>query len=206
VKKRVLLAGLYHETNTFLRARSGLSDFDVKICEEIWDAELDVSPLSGALEVGRTSGWDLMPLIDLRATPGATVSDEVVERFWDALLSAAERGATREVDGVYLVLHGAMVSESSLDVEGEILSRIRRLPGLAEKPVCGVVDLHANFTAAMAEQERVSALVNLVKVRPGLVVPERRGPSAAVEPAAAVLVPPADALHHSVDGDESGGR
>jgi transposase len=57
-----------------------------------------------------------------------------------------------------------------------------------------------------AEQERVSALVNLVKVRPGLVVPERRGPSAAVEPAAAVLVPPADALHHSVDGDERGGR
>ena len=151
MRKRVLLAGLYHETNTFLRATSGLSDFDVKIGEEIWAAEGDASPLSGALEVGRASGWDVMPLIDMRATPGATVSDEVVECFWDALLSAAERGATREVDGVYLVLHGAMVSESSLDVEGEILSRIRGLPGLAEKPLCGVFDLHANFTAAMAE-------------------------------------------------------
>lgn len=151
MKKRVLLAGLYHETNTFLRATSGLSDFDVKIGEEIWAAEGDVSPLSGALEVGRHSGWDLVPLVDMRATPGATVSDEVVECFWDALLSAGEREATREADGVYLILHGAMVSESSLDVEGEILSRIRCLPGLAEKPLCGVVDLHANFTAAMAE-------------------------------------------------------
>jgi microcystin degradation protein MlrC len=151
VKKRVLLAGLYHESNTFLRGTSGLSDFDVKTGEEIWAAEGDVSPLSGTLEVGQASGWDLMPLVDMRATPGATVSDEVVEYFWDVLLSAAERGATREVDGVYLVLHGAMVSGSSLDVEGEVLSRIRRLPGLAQKPLCGVVDLHANFTAAMAE-------------------------------------------------------
>ena len=151
MKKRVLLAGLYHETNTFLRATSGLSDFDVKIGEEIWAAEGDVSPLSGALEVGRHSGWDLVPLVDMRATPGATVSDAVVACFWDALLLAGEQGATREADGVYLILHGAMVSESSLDVEGEILSRIRCLPGLAEKPLCGVVDLHANFTAAMAE-------------------------------------------------------
>ena len=151
MKKRVLLAGLYHESNTFLRGTSGLSDFDVKTGEEIWAAEGDVSPLSGTLEVGQASGWDLMPLVDMRATPGATVSDEVVEYFWDVLLSAAERGATREVDGVYLVLHGAMVSGSSLDVEGEVLSRIRRLPGLAQKPLCGVVDLHANFTAAMAE-------------------------------------------------------
>jgi microcystin degradation protein MlrC len=74
VKKRVLLAGLYHETNTFLRGTSGLSGFDVKTGEEIWAAEGDVSPLSDVLEVGQASGWDLMPLVDMRATPGATVS------------------------------------------------------------------------------------------------------------------------------------
>jgi alditol oxidase len=168
VKKRVLLAGLYHETNTFLRATSGLSDFDVKIGEEIWAAEGDVSPLSGALEVGRHSGWDLVPLVDMRATPGATVSDEVVAYFWDALLLAGEQGATREADGVYLILHGAMVSESSLDVEGEILSRIRCLPGLAEKPLCGVVgQTNGNLATAVAGLELVTSGGEIIEVSRG---------------------------------------
>jgi microcystin degradation protein MlrC len=54
------------------------------------------------------------------------------------------------VDAIYLVLHGAMVSQSCLDVEGEILERIRQLPGAEKIPIFGVFDLHANFTARMA--------------------------------------------------------
>src|SRR5207245_10130604 len=51
------------------------------------------------------------------------------------------------------------------------------------------------------ELERVGALVDLVERRRGLVVEQRRDPSAALESAAAVLVRPAESLHHSVDGD-----
>src|SRR5439155_12398858 len=57
-----------------------------------------------------------------------------------------------------------------------------------------------------AEQERVGALVDLVKRRRGLVVQQRPDPSAALESAAAVLVRPAESLHHSVDGDHRDGR
>jgi len=42
-----------------------------------------------------------------------------------------------------------------------------------------------------AEQERVGALVDLVEKRRGLVVEQRRGPSAALESAPAVLIRPA---------------
>lgn len=45
-----------------------------------------------------------------------------------------------------------MVSESLQDVEGEILRRIRGVEHLADVPTCGVFDLHANFTEAMARQ------------------------------------------------------
>ena len=38
------------------------------------------------------------------------------------------------------------------DVEGEILRRIRGIEHLADVPICGVFDLHANFTEAMARQ------------------------------------------------------
>jgi microcystin degradation protein MlrC len=44
-----------------------------------------------------------------------------------------------------------MVSESVDDVEGELLERIRGLPGATGIPICGVLDLHANFTQRMAD-------------------------------------------------------
>src|SRR5439155_25104223 len=57
-----------------------------------------------------------------------------------------------------------------------------------------------------AEQERVGALEDLVDERGGLVGEQRQGPSAALESAPAVLIRPAESLHHSVDGDVRDGR
>src|SRR5436190_23367877 len=53
---------------------------------------------------------------------------------------------------------------------------------------------------------REGALIRLVDERHGLAVEQRSGPSAALESAAAVLIPPAVSLHHSIDGDLRGGR
>ena len=54
------------------------------------------------------------------------------------------------LDGVYLDLHGAMVTEHYEDGEGELLRRVRQVVG-AEVPVVISLDLHANVTAAMVE-------------------------------------------------------
>lgn len=148
--KRVLLAGLFHETNTFLEHVTRPDDFEAKIGDELWEAEGDSSPLGGALHVALEKGWEVIPAVDLRATPDATVADEVVNFFWEALQPLAEREARHGLDGVFLVLHGAMVSESYPDVEGEILRRIRTLDDFDRVPICGVLDLHANFTEEMA--------------------------------------------------------
>ncbi len=91
----------------------------------------------------------MIPAIDLRATPGPIVEDRVVEGFWSEIDAALDREEPRGLDGVYLVLHGAMVSQSLRDVEGEILGRLRDRLGI-DVPVCGVLDLHANCTAKMA--------------------------------------------------------
>jgi microcystin degradation protein MlrC len=151
MSKRVLLAGLFHETNTFLNGTIGLGEFTVRYGEELWKAEGDASPLAGALEVARQHGWEVAPVIDMRAMPAATVADEVVDLFWETFRTAVERERHRDFDGIYVVLHGAMVSQSMPDVEGELLRRIRSLEGLADVPLCGVLDLHANVTADMAQ-------------------------------------------------------
>lgn len=147
---RVLLAGLFHETHTFLEGRTRLADFEERLGNQLWSAENDGSPLSGVLDVARSRGWDVIPAIDLRATPGPIVEDAVVDRFWSEVIRALDGQEPRDIDGAYLVLHGAMVSESLPDVEGALLERLRSRVGPAI-PVCGVLDLHANVTEKMAE-------------------------------------------------------
>jgi microcystin degradation protein MlrC len=148
--KRVLVAGLFHETHTFLPGFTGLDAFDLRRGRELLEVEGDASPLGGVLEVARVARWAVLPAVDLRAMPSATVADEVIELFWQILASTAEQEQRHGIDGIYLVLHGAMVSRSLRDVEGEVLRRVRGLNGLASVPLCGVLDLHANVTPAMA--------------------------------------------------------
>jgi microcystin degradation protein MlrC len=44
-----------------------------------------------------------------------------------------------------------MVTSGSLDPEGELLTAIRRLPGLEKIPIFGVLDLHCNISPAMSQ-------------------------------------------------------
>src|SRR5262249_24065436 len=129
--------------------RTGLTDFEERLGESLWSAENDGSPLAGALEIARSSRWDVIAAIDLRATPGPTVEDAGVERVWIEVAAGLARAESRGIDGVYRVLHGAMIAESQLDVEGEILERLRARVGV-DVPVCGVLDLHGNITAKLA--------------------------------------------------------
>jgi microcystin degradation protein MlrC len=151
VKRRVLLAGLFHQTNAFVGGRTDLEDFDIRRGEQTLVAN-DASPIAGVLEVAAFCDWDLLPSVDLRAMPGPPVADALVDLFWAEFRAVADSEATDGIDGVFLVLHGAMVSESLTDVEGEILRRIRGIEHLSDAPICGVFDLHANFTEAMARQ------------------------------------------------------
>jgi len=148
--RRVLFAGLFHETHTFVEGITGLRDFQILRGEEILSCEGDSSPLGGALEAAKNFGWEILPTVDFRASPSAMVEDEVVESFWREFESRAKPELAKKVDAIYLVLHGAMVSQSLTDVEGEILERIHKLLGAENIPIFGVFDLHANFTERMA--------------------------------------------------------
>src|SRR5262249_21716375 len=149
--KRVLIAGLFHETHTFVPGRTPLADFAVLRGREMLGAAGEPSPLGGAVDTARACGWDLVPAIDYRAIPSGTVEDAVLEGWWEEFHEAA-REAVRHgpLQGLFLVLHGAMATETCRDAEGELLERIRSLPGLAEIPVGGVTDLHANVSERMA--------------------------------------------------------
>ncbi|MBK8039137.1 MAG: M81 family metallopeptidase [Verrucomicrobiaceae bacterium] len=141
---RILIAGLFHETHTFLDGLTSLEDFQIRRGEEMLACRGDASPLGGVLEFAAANHWHVMPSVDYRAQPSATVTDEVIQQFWEELKPFIRKD---HFDAIYLVLHGAMTSQTILDVEGEILQRIR---AITQVPIFGVFDLHANFSAKMA--------------------------------------------------------
>ena len=146
LKPRVFLAGLFHETHCFLDDRTGLDAFRLSQGEALAKQIGDGSPLGAAIERGAELGWEFVWGVDGRALPSGLVRDEVFETFWQRLEACWEPG----VSAIFLVLHGAMVTESLPDVEGELLRRIRGLEGADFIPLCGVYDLHAHFSIQMA--------------------------------------------------------
>lgn len=146
---RVIMAGLSHETHTFVHDKTTLDKFHVRHGEELWREDGDASCLAGGLLVARERHWDVVPAIHMSASPAGTVTDDVIEAWWRAFAWTVDE-AGGPIDGIWLNMHGAMVSESFPDVEGELLRRIRSLPACADVLIGGVLDLHGNFTAQMA--------------------------------------------------------
>ncbi len=126
-----------------------LADFRVLRGDEMWSALGDASPLGAFLDYAKQAGWELVNAIDVRATPGPMAEPAVLALFESELDAAAENA--RELDAIFLILHGAMATAECADVEGRVLAKIAAHPKLAGLPVFGVLDLHANFSPAMAE-------------------------------------------------------
>jgi microcystin degradation protein MlrC len=149
MKPRILTAGLFHETHTFLDELTRWEDFAVVCDERVLARRGDGSPTDGFLTTADELGFEVIPTIDARATPSGMVADVAFERYWTEFERRARPALAAGVDGIFLVLHGAMVTESHPDLEGEFLTRLRALPGAQDVPLFGVLDLHANVTARM---------------------------------------------------------
>lgn len=155
--KRVVIAGFQHETNTFGATRADMADFELADSwpgllrgdQVIASTEGCNLPLAGCVRAAHRAGdIDLIPLVWCSAEPSSYVTDDAFETI-SAIILDGIAGAGR-IDGVYLDLHGAMVTESHQDGEGELLRRLRAQVG-PDLPVAVSLDLHANLTQAMVD-------------------------------------------------------
>jgi len=71
---------------------------------------------------------------------------ETYEALLDEVLDVIRSAGP--LDGLFLYLHGAMVSESYPDADGEMCARVRRLLG-PDVPIMITPDVHANMSQAM---------------------------------------------------------
>lgn len=151
---KVLSAEISHETNTFNIRPTTLQSFRDHY---LLDGEAAIAArgakntvLAGMLDTARDHGWDVTHTISAAAGPGGKVTRDA----FDALVAPLTNAAQGNWDGVFLILHGAMVTDFYDDGEGEILRRLRAIVG-PDLPIAVTLDPHANVTTAMCDLAQI---------------------------------------------------
>jgi microcystin degradation protein MlrC len=153
---RIAIGGFLHETNTFAPTKANYEAFmhgsgraSMADAASVLQSMRNINAgQSGFITSAEANGWELVPTVACAASPSAHVTEDAFERIVDVITDRI--AAAGPIDGVYLDLHGAMVTEHYDDGEGEILARVRKLigPGV---PLVASLDLHANVTPEMID-------------------------------------------------------
>lgn len=146
---RVGILGIYHESNTLIDRLTVLQDFENShrltgnsICNEYIDGFHEIS---GMLEVLNHNRVEVVPGVFSEATPGGPVSLETFDLLLNEMMDTVDK--ILPLNGLLVAVHGAAVSEASLDMDGYWLSKLREKVG--DLPIIGTLDPHANASQLM---------------------------------------------------------
>lgn len=154
---KLVIAQMKHETNTFSPVPTPLGRF-TRTGERPLENDAAIRAFSGTgtglgafIALAEEAGAAYEVPIAASAWPSGRVDDDAFEYVADRIVGAVAAGC----DAVLLDLHGAMVTRSHDDGEGELLRRVRAVaPGI---PIGVALDMHANLSASMARMATVIA-------------------------------------------------
>lgn len=142
---KIGVAGIIHETNSFAPGITEMDAFQrrsVQGKKAFYDRHMGTkTPMGGAIDAAQHNDVELIPGFHTGATPSGMVSAAAVEQ----LIQSVVDSVPDQLDGLLLILHGAMVSETYADVELEIVKRLRRRFS-DSFPIGVTLDLHANIS------------------------------------------------------------
>jgi microcystin degradation protein MlrC len=143
--KRVGVASIIQETNTFSANRTTMQDFEI---QGIWlGAEADTNSqgmnieVAGSLEQLRAHGFEAIPLMRAWAMSGGILLDSELAKMKSMLKD--QISAAGKLDGLILNLHGALVNESNDHTDAQITEYAREFLG-SDVPIVVTHDLHGN--------------------------------------------------------------
>jgi microcystin degradation protein MlrC len=146
---RLLIAMMKHETNTFSPVPTPLARFGHGPGPLYGEAAIAAyrgtgSGVGAYLDIAAREKAEVVLPIAAGASPSRPVDDAAFEHIADHICQAVSKGG---FDGIMLDLHGAMVTESFEDGEGELLRRIRAIDPAT--PIAVAYDMHANLYDSM---------------------------------------------------------
>lgn len=148
--KRIALAGIYHESNTFLPDKTTWKDFEKghlfygeAIRKEYQAAYHEIG---GILEVFDQTDVEIVPLFFAEATPAGMITADSYEKLVAELSSALKEN--EPWDGAMFCIHGAAVAENHPDMDGDWLAMARTILG-PDIPIVCTMDPHGNVSEKM---------------------------------------------------------
>jgi len=150
VRKRLAIARLSHEGNSFSPLTTGMDEFRRR--EWVAGDAARAFYAGTRCELGAAADflaarpdWDGHFLCCAAAPPGGPVESAVLRAIREEILDSLAAGPW---DAVYLSLHGALIGETELTADLDLVAAVRARIGAA--PLAVSLDLHANLDPAMA--------------------------------------------------------
>jgi microcystin degradation protein MlrC len=147
---RIGIIALLQETNTFIAEPTTLRHFEEQLLvsgprlhELLADTQHEIG---GFFEGLLQHNLEPVPIFATRALPYGTVTDDTYAVLKSRLLS--ELAQAGPLDGLLLAPHGATVSASIPDVDGDWLTAVRRYVG-PRMPIVSTADPHGNLSPQM---------------------------------------------------------
>ncbi len=157
---RIATAGFQHESNTFSSVPASLDKF---IRSGILEGEAirreyatSQSTLAGFFAAAAEDPEvELVPLVFTRLTPMAAITHEAIAHIMDRILAAIRDNGPW--DAILLAQHGAAVSETWPDADGEFVRRVRELVG-PKVPIGLALDMHGNISHQMVDNADITTV------------------------------------------------
>jgi microcystin degradation protein MlrC len=146
---KLVIAQMKHETNTYSPVPTPLDRFargsglPPEGAAAVAAYRGTGSAIAAFIELAEAAGASYTVPIAASAWPSGPVHDAAFEHIAGRIVEAVAAGC----DGVLLDLHGAMVTQSHEDGEGELLRRIRAVA--PQVPIGVALDMHTNLYDAM---------------------------------------------------------
>lgn len=146
----IAIGGIMHESNTFCETPTDYAAFSQTISRYLLDAWAETHhEMTGFIQGASQYNYTVYPTIMASATPAGPVTDDAFDRLTEILIQHLKAAPKHE--GLLLALHGAMVTESYPDGDGEVLRRLRDAFG-RDLPIVVTLDQHVNVSEQMVAE------------------------------------------------------
>ncbi|MBE6894646.1 MAG: M81 family metallopeptidase [Ruminococcaceae bacterium] len=146
--KRVLVAAMHHESNSFNPIVAGEKDFMVIRGKEFFENFRPNDSLSGVCETLIKAGYEVVPTVSARAVPNGEVDYDFYMGIKKEIIEMAKAAnAEKPLDAITLSLHGSMRVNNFGEAEGPFIEELRELfPNI---PIFASLDMHTTMTDRM---------------------------------------------------------
>ena len=146
----IILGGILTECNEFSINIMTQENFErYEYFEDSKILELKNGVVGGMLSILNKSAFNIAPTVFASCSPGGVITDECYNNIKSKIISRIKN--IKDLRAVILPLHGAAVTETIGDLEGDLITSIRKLIG-KEIPIVVTLDLHAHVTEDMVTQ------------------------------------------------------